>query len=317
MTPDAWPKLDYAADRETFEALHLWSQIVGKARTACAPWLNHGWQVALYVSPRGLTTSSVPNGAAIFDMEFDFIDHLLRVRASNGYAGVLPLAGETVASFYRAVDQMLVRAGVPTQINGAPNEIADATPFAADDRPRRYDPDAASRLWRALIQIDRVFQIFRTGFLGKSSPVHFFWGSFDLAVTRFSGRPAPLHPGGVPGLPDAVTREAYSHEVSSAGFWPGGPGFPQAAFYAYAYPTPAGYAEAPVEPASAFWSAALGEWLLPYDAVRRAPDPDAALLGFLGSTHRAAAERAGWDPALECALGVPGRPRPVGPPAAA
>ena len=306
-----WPEVDFSKDRETFEALHLWSQIVGKARTACAPWLNHGWQVALYVSPRGLTTSSVPNGAAIFDIEFDFIDHLLRVRASNGYSGVLPLAGETVASFYRALDAMLVHAGVPTQINGAPNEIADATPFAADDRPRRYDPDAASRLWRALIQIDRVFQVFRTGFLGKSSPVHFFWGSFDLAVTRFSGRPAPPHPGGVPHLLDSVAREAYSHEVSSAGFWPGGGLIDYPAFYSYAYPEPKGFRTAALAPPAALFHEGLGEFILPYEAVRTAPDPDSALLDFLRSTYAAAADAGGWDRrALECDFGKPGVPRP-------
>ena len=239
-TSNPWPALDYTQDRATFETLHLMSQIVGKARTACAPWVNHGWQVALYVSPRGLTTSPVPNGGGLFDLEFDFVEHLLRCRASNGFLGEIPLAGQSVAHVYRAVEEMLSRTGAPVRINGVPNEIPDPVPFLQDAAIRVYDPDAAWRLWQALIQIERVFQSFRTGYLGKVSPVHLFWGSFDLAVTRFSGRTAPPHPGGIPHLPDAVTREAYSHEVSSAGFWPGGGLVEFPAFYAYAYPEPRG-----------------------------------------------------------------------------
>lgn len=309
MSTDPWPALDYAKDRETFEALHLFSQIVGKARTASTPWLNHGWQVALYVSPRGLTTSSVPSGSALFDLEFDFVDHVLRVRASNGFGGAILLAGQTVASFYAAVDAMLSEAGVPTAIHGAPNEIADPTPFRDDHRPRAYDPDAAWRLWQALVRMNQVFQLFRTAFLGKSSPVHFFWGSFDLAVTRFSGRTAPPHPGGVPHLPDAVAREAYSHEVSSAGFWPGGGAIDYPAFYAY--PESKGFRGAKAQPDAAFFHEALSEFILPYEAVRSAADPEGALLAFLQSTYEAAADNAGWDRgALECGFGKPGVPRP-------
>ncbi len=193
---DLWPRLDYAKDRGTFETLHLMSQVVGKARTACAPWVNHGWQVALYVSPRGFTTSAVPHGQDLFDLEFDFLDHALRCRASNGFAEAIPLAGQTIAAFYDGVSGLLEQAGLPVRIDGRPNEIAGAVPFRSDVAARPYDPDAAFRLWRALIQIAQVFEAFRTGFLGKISPVHLFWGSFDLAVTRFSGRRAPLHPGG-------------------------------------------------------------------------------------------------------------------------
>ena len=310
-TSNPWPALDYAKDRLTFETLHLMSQIVGKARTACAPWVNHGWQVALYVSPRGYTTSPVPHGAGLFDLEFDFVERLLRCRASNGFLGEIPLAGQTIAGFYRAVEELLARAGAPTAINGAPNEIVDPTPFREDDALRVYDPDAGWRLWQALIQIARVFQEFRTGFLGKVSPVHLFWGSFDMAVTRFSGRTAPPHPGGVPHLPDRVTREAYSHEVSSAGFWPGGGLVDYPAFYSYAYPEPKGFRAAPVEPAAAGFHEGLGEFLLPYEAVRSAPDPDAALMAFLRSTYAAAADAADWDRSgLECVFGKPGVPRP-------
>ena len=307
---DRWPQLDYAKDRGTFETLHLMTQIVGKARTACAPWVNHGWQVALYVSPRGLTTSPVPNAGGLFDLEFDFIEHQLRCRASNGSLGEIPLAGQSVAHVYRAVEEMLSRTGAPVRINGVPNEIPDPVPFLQDAAIRVYDPDAAWRLWQALIQIERVFQSFRTGYLGKVSPVHLFWGSFDLAVTRFSGRTAPPHPGGIPHLPDVVTREAYSHEVSSAGFWPGGGLVEFPAFYAYVYPEPKEFRQAKVRPAQAAFYEGLGEFVLPYDAVRSAPDPDAVLGEFLVSTYEAAANAGGWPRAeLECAFGAPGVPR--------
>lgn len=305
-----WPALDYAKDRETFETLHLMSQIVGKARTACAPWVNHGWQVALYISPRGFTTSPVPNAHGLFDLEFDFVEHLLRCRASNGFLGEIPLAGQTIAGFYGAVEEMLSRTGGPVHINGVPNEIVDPVPFAQDTAPRVYDRDAAWRLWQALIQIERVFQEFRTGYLGKVSPVHLFWGSFDLAVTRFSGRTAPPHPGGVPHLPDAVAREAYSHEVSSAGFWPGGGLVDYPAFYSYAYPEPKGFRTTAVRPQAASFHEGLGEFVLPYEAVRSAPDPDAALADFLLSTYEAAANAGNWPRVeLECDFGAPGVPR--------
>lgn len=309
---DLWPRLDYAKDRGTFETLHLMTQVVGKARTACAPWVNHGWQVALYVSPRGFTTSPVPHGRELFDLEFDFIEQVLRCRASNGFSKAIPLEGQTIAGFYEGVGGLLEEAGLPVRIDGQPNEIAGAVPFRSDTAQRPYDPDAALRLWRALIQIAQVFERFRTGFLGKVSPVHLFWGSFDLAVTRFSGRPAPPHPGGVPNLPDAVAREAYSHEVSSAGFWPGGGGVDYPAFYAYAYPEPAGFRDRSVEPSEAGFSEALNEFVLPYEAVRSAADPAAALMAFLKTTYAAAADAGHWPRAeLECDFGRPGEPRPV------
>ena len=309
-TSNPWPALDYTQDRATFETLHLMSQIVGKARTACAPWVNHGWQVALYVSPRGLTTSSVPNGGGLFDLEFDFVEHQLRCRASNGFLGEIPLAGQSIAHVYRAVEEMLSRTGGPVRIDGVPNEIPDPVPFLQDAAIRVYDHDAAWRLWQALIQIERVFQEFRTGYLGKVSPVHLFWGAFDLAVTRFSGRTAPRHPGGIPHLPDAVTREAYSHEVASAGFWPGGGLVEFPAFYAYAYPEPKGFRETVVRPAQATFHEGLGEFILPYEAVRSAPDPEVMLAEFLLSTYVAAADAGNWPRAeLECAIGEPGVPR--------
>ncbi|HEY9235513.1 MULTISPECIES: DUF5996 family protein [Phenylobacterium] len=307
---DLWPRLDYAKDHGTFETLHLMTQVVGKARTACAPWINHGWQVALYVSPRGFTTSSVPHGRDVFDLEFDFIDQVLRCRASNGFAGTIPLGGQTIAGFYDGVSGLLADAGLPVRIDGRPNEIEGAILFRSDVADRPYDPDAAFHLWRALIQIAQVFESFRTGFLGKISPVHLFWGSFDLAVTRFSGRPAPLHPGGIPNLPDAVAREAYSHEVSSAGFWPGGGAIDYPAFYSYAYPEPEGFRGRLVEPPAAFFHEGLGEFVLSYEAVRSAPDPAAALMAFLSSTYAAAADAGHWPRAeLECDFGRPGEPR--------
>lgn len=318
--PDAgpdWPPLHYADWRDTAVTLHRWTQVVGKVRLALSPWLNHGWQVPLYVHARGLGTAAIHAGRRIFEIDFDLADHRLVVRTPEVRDGGFDLQPMSVAAFYRRCMAELAAAGIEVAINLAPNEVPDPIPFPEDEMHRAYDAAAAHAFWRVLVQADRAFRLFRTGFLGKASPVHFFWGSFDLAVTRFSGRTAPLHPGGVPGLPDAVTREAYSHEVSSAGFWPGNDAHPQAAFYAYAYPTPAGFDRAAVEPAGAVWSATLGEWLLPYDAVRTAADPESALLRFLQTTHRAAAGLAGWDPALECDLGAPRRPRPLGPAASA
>ena len=310
-TTTPWPVLDYAAWRETAITLQLWSQIVGKVRLALSPWLNHGWQVPLYVHAHGFGTGPIHVGGGIMEIDFDCVAHRLVLRSSEGVDRGFALAPMSVAAFYRRLMAELEQAGVAVEIGLVPNEVPAPIPFPDDEVHAAYDPAAVHDFWRALMQADRVFRLFRTGFLGKASPVHLFWGSFDLAVTRFSGRPAPLHPGGVPGLPDAVTREAYSHEVSSAGFWPGNDAFPQAAFYSYAYPMPAGFEGARIEPAAAQWSAPMGEWLLPYDAVRSAPDPDAALLRFLETTYRAAADLGGWDPALECALGVPARPRAV------
>ncbi|MBB4081209.1 DUF5996 family protein [Brevundimonas lenta] len=307
---DPWPALPYGDWAETGRTLHLWTQIVGKVRLAQTPWLNHSWQAPLYLTPRGLTTGPVFHGLRAFELEFDFIDQALRLR-SDGPVGEIGLVPMPVAQFYARVMTLLNEAGLSVAIHGLPNEIPDAVPFTKDTAPRVYDPVQARRFWRALLQADRVMRTFRTAFLGKASPVHFFWGSFDLAVTRFSGRPAPPHPGGVPNLPDAVTREAYSHEVSSAGFWPGGPGIEEAVFYSYAYPEPPHFREAKAEPEAARFEAALGEFVLPYEAVRTAPDPDAALMAFLQSTYRAAADAGRWDPALECGIGVPGRPRPA------
>jgi hypothetical protein len=309
----AWPQLSFATLAPTVEVLQLWTQVVGKVRLARTPWLNHSWHVTLYVSARGLTTSLIPHGAVGFELEFDFVAGDLVVRVTDGGERRIRLAAGTVAGFYAEVLDALRVLGAPVTIDRTPNEIADPTPFPQDDRPRPYDPAAARDLWRALVQIDRVFNRFRTCFLGKCSPVHLFWGSFDIAVTRFSGRRAPPHPGGVPHLPDAVAREAYSHEVSSAGFWPGGGGVDEPCFYSYAYPAPDGFASAAVSPAAARFDPALGEFLLPYEAVRTAPDPDAALAAFLRSTYEAAADLGRWDrAALECDEGRPRRPRPVG-----
>jgi len=308
----AWPELPYAAWRDTCATLHLWTQVVGKVRLAQAPWVNHSWQSALYVTPRGLSTSPIPYGSRLFELEFDFRRHVLTVSTSDGEMREIGLYPRTVADFYAEVMAVLADLGLAVRIHEMPNEIADAVPFSADHDHAAYDPEYAERHWRVLMQVDRVFTLFRSAFIGKSSPVHFFWGSFDMAVTRFSGRPAPLHPGGVPNLPDAVAQEAYSHEVSSAGFWPGSPGVEQAMFYAYAYPEPDGYAQAAVEPAEAHYNDALKEFVLPYDAVRTAPDPDQALLSFLQSTYEAAANAADWDrKALEGPIGVPGKPRPI------
>lgn len=305
-----WPALPYTSWRDTCETLHLWTQIVGKVRLARTPWLNHSWHVTLYVTARGLTTSAVPDGARSFQIDFDFIDHVLVIATSDGARREVPLRPQTVADFYAAVMAALHELGIDVTINMMPNEIPNAVRFDEDRQHASYDADAAQRFWRVLVNADRVFKRFRTAFLGKSSPVHFFWGSFDLAVTRFSGRRAPLHPGGVPNLSNEVAREAYSHEVSSAGFWPGGGVIDYPAFYAYAYPAPDGFAAARVRPDEAFFSPDLGEFILPYDAVRNAPVPDAALLAFLQSTYEAAADLANWDrAALECEPGRPGRPR--------
>jgi hypothetical protein len=306
-----WPDLVYASWRDTAETLQLWSQIVGKIRLKLTPWLNHGWQVPLYVTARGLGTSPIPVGNEIVEIEFDFIGHRLVARTSRGGMGDLPLEPQTVADFHRRTIDLLHGLGVTVVINQMPNEVPNPIRFSQDHIHASYDAAAAHDFWRALVQVDRVFKLFRSGFLGKASPVHFFWGSFDLAVTRFSGRTAPRHPGGVPGLPDAVTREAYSHEVSSAGFWPGNNAFPQAAFYSYAYPEPAGFRHRPATPGARF-DQALGEFILPYDTVRAAADPDALLLDFLSTTYAAAAECGGWDrAALECPFGVPAQVRPL------
>jgi hypothetical protein len=309
---DPWPALPYAAWKDTCQTLHLWTQIVGKIRLARTPWLNHSWHVTLYVTARGLTTSPIPDGGRTFEIEFDFIEHVLWLRTSDGHRSRITLKPMPVADFHGAVMQALAGAGITVRINQTPNEIPDAIPFDQDRVHGSYDSDSANRFWRVLAGSAEVFARFRTAFLGKASPVHFFWGSFDLAVTRFSGRSAPRHPGGVPNLPDSVAQEAYSHEVSSAGFWPGGGAIDYPAYYSYAYPAPEGFATASVRPPQAFFSKELAEFILTYDAVRSAADPDAALMDFLQSSYEAAAGLAHWDrAALECEIGQPGVVRSV------
>ncbi|THD65996.1 MAG: hypothetical protein E7813_13745 [Bradyrhizobium sp.] len=308
----AWPELPIASWRETYETLHLWTQIVGKIRLERAPWLNHSWQVALYVTARGLTTSPIPDGIRTFQIDFDFIDHVLRISTSDGAERQLALAGQSVATFYAGVMADLADLGIHVAIDEMPSELPDPIRFSQDRKHASYDPDAVRRFLQILVNVDRVFKQFRTGFLGKASPVHFFWGSFDLAVTRFSGRRAPRHPGGVPHLPDEVACEAYSHEESSAGFWPGSSAIDYPAFYSYAYPEPPGFRTVKVLPEAAFFSEALGEFILPYDAVRTAEAPDQVLLDFLQSSYDAAANAANWDrDALECTPGQPGVVRQV------
>lgn len=308
-----WPALPYAAWQDTCATLHLWTQIVGKIRLAQAPWVNHGWQVALYVTARGLTTSPIPFEQRSFEITFDFIDHVLRIDVSDGSVGSVALKPQSVADFFSAVMAELRRLDIDVSINDRPCEIPNAIPFTRDTTHSSYDPEYAQRFWRALTHIDRVMKQFRSGFIGKVSPVHFFWGSFDLAVTRFSGRAAPLFSGKVPGLALEVMREAYSHEVSSAGFWPGGNGVDYPCFYSYCYPTVAGFKNYPVQPAGASFSDALGEFVLPYDTVRNSPNPDATLLSFFQTTYEAAAQSGNWDrAALESTLGIPRVPRAVG-----
>lgn len=288
-----WPRLRVSDWTETRETLHLWTQIVGKIRLAHAPLLNHWWQVTLYVTPRGLSTSTIPCAAKDFDIEFDFTDHRLRFRASDGGAREVVLAAKPVARFYAEVMEAMNELGVPTRIRRIPNEVVTAIPFDEDFRHAGYDPEAVTRFWRQLLRANRALATFRSGFAGKVSPVHFFWGAMDLACTRFSGRAAPPHPGGAPNCPQWVMREGYSHEVSSCGFWPGGGD--EGAFYAYAYPEPGGFADYPVSPPEAFYSRENGQFLLPYEAVADAADPDQALAGFLETTYTAAAELGGWD----------------------
>src|SRR5258707_4483615 len=276
-----WPELPTAAWRETYATLHLWTQIIGKIRLVRSPWLNHSWHVALYVTARGLTTSPIPDGPRTFQIDFDFIDHVLRISASDGAARQFALGGHSVASFYAATMAALAELGIAVTIDEMPNELPEPVRFSQDTVHASYDADAVRRFHQILVNCDRVFKQFRTGFLGKASPVHFFWGSFDLAVTRFSGRRAPRHPGGVPHLPDAVAHEAYSHEVSSAGFWPGGGSIDYPAFYSYAYPQPARFRAAKVRPVPAMFSEAPGDVILAYDAVCTTADPDKPLLGLL------------------------------------
>jgi hypothetical protein len=291
----SWPSLPFAEWKDTAATLHMWTQIVGKIRLTLSPWTNHSWHVTFYVTARGLTTSPIPLGSHTFEIEFDFIDHQLLIDKSDGARRAIQLKPQSVAEFYRSVMKTLSELELPVTINTVPNEIENPIPFDQDDEHRTYDREYANRFWRVLVQSDRVFKEFRSRFCGKSSPVHFFWGSFDLAVTRFSGRPAPPHPGGVPHLPDEITREAYSQEVSSLGFWPGNAAAPTPIFYSYAYPEPAGFSEAKVQPDAALYETKLREFILPYEMVRTAGEPDQVLLEFAQSAYDAASRLGKWD----------------------
>lgn len=292
---ETWPSLALESWSDTCATLHMWTQIVGKIRLEQSPWLNHSWHVTLYVTSRGLATSPIPYGTRTFQIEFDFINHQLVIEASDGRVGTVPLEPQSVAAFYRRLMEKMGRLELHVDIHKMPNEVPEPIRFDHDESHRAYDRDYANRFWRILVQTDRVLKEFRTRFIGKCSPVHLFWGALDLAVTRFSGQRAPQHPGGVPNLPDWVAREAYSHEVSSCGFWAGGGAIPYAAIYSYAYPEPAGFAAAPVNPEEAFYSADLREFILAYDVVRKAESPDQTLLDFLQTTYEAAANLANWD----------------------
>lgn len=307
---DNWPVIQFEPWKDTCAALHLYTQIVGKYRLAHTPWINHSWHATLYVNADGLTTGLIPDGPGI-TVQFDLQGQRLTASCSTGGNDGFPLEPMSVAAFDARFKRLIGTLGGSPEYHGRPNELPQATCFIDDDETRPWDADAVRRFHRALVRIDAVFNEFRTGFLGKVSPVHLFWGSFDLAVTRFSGRLAPLHPGGISNLPDAVTREAYSHEVSSAGFWPGGSGIDEPCFYSYAYPTPDGFAEQPVRPAAARFDQKLGEFVLTYEAVRSAASPRGALLEFLNSTFDAAAGLAGWDTDLSCAIGRKGLPRVI------
>jgi len=306
----AWPQLMYQEWKDTQATLHLWTQMVGKVRLARTPWVNHSWHVPLYVTSRGLTTSPIPDGARMFEMEFDFLAHDLIIGTTDGRLERIQLRPRTVADFYHELFGRLKDLGLETPIRTMPCEMVDCIPFEQDRVHAAYDSEYVTRFWRALVQVDRVLKAFRSRFIGKVSPVHFFWGGFDMAVTRFSGRRAPPHPGGIPNLPDWITREAYSHEVSSCGFWPGAEVLPEAIFYAYAYPEPAGFKSASVHPASAYYHGELREFILPYAEVREASLPDTVLLEFLQTSYEAAADLAGWDRAtLERAELEPERTR--------
>lgn len=300
-----WPALDYLGWRDTCSALHLYLQIAGKYRLTHTPWVNHSWHATFYVTPSGLTSSLIPDGPGI-EILFDLHSHQVVGTSGDGRKASFALRPMTVAGFHHDFSRLVSELGGTPRFDGRPNEVPDPVPFVEDHRDRPYDRDAVQRFHQALMVIERVFTTFRTSFLGKCSPVHLFWGSFDIAVTRFSGRRAPLHGGGVPALPDDVAQEAYDREVSSAGFWPGGGGIDYPAFYAYAYPTPDGFRSAPLEPDAAFWHDGLAEFVLPYQAVQTAEDGDAALLAFLKSTYVAAADLGQWDrDLLECGLGRP------------
>ena len=295
MPDSPWPVLAHDEWRDTQATLHRWTQIVGKIRLVQTPWVNHSWHVPLYLTARGLTTTPMPHGSRTFEIAFDFIDHRLRIDTSDGRTETLELAPRAVADFYQDLFARLETLGLGVSIRTMPNEIPDALPLDQDRTHASYDAEQVTRFWHALARADQVLKVFRSRFIGKCSPVHFFWGSFDLAVTRFSGRRAPPHPGGIPNLPDWVAREAYSHEVSSCGFWPGGEAMPYPVFYSYAYPEPQGFKSASVGTVGARYDSAFGEFVLPYDDVRKSASGEAMLLEFLQSTYEAAADLGGWD----------------------
>jgi len=289
-----WPELPLAEWKDTYDTLHMWTQIVGKIRLALTPLVNHWWNATLYVTSRGLTTSAMSYKGRLFQISFDFIAHLLLIEVNDGSTKIITLRPRSVAEFYQEMMAALGSLGMPVTIWTTPVEVPDRTPFENDQKHAAYDPEYAQRFWRILAQASRVFTEFRSPFIGKVSPVHFFWGAFDLAVTRFSGRPAPSHPG-VQNCPRFVMVEAYSHEVSSCGFWPGGGPVNEPVFYAYAYPEPQGFKDYPILPAEAFYHTGMSEFVLPYDVVRTAKSPDEVLLSFLQSTYEAEATRAKWD----------------------
>lgn len=290
-----WPSLPLTEWKDSLATLHRCLQIVGKTRLALAAPINHWWHVTLYLTARGLTTSPMPYGVRSFEVELDFVDHNLLVRTNEGVTRALALVPRTVADFYREYTGLLDSLGFRIKLRPIPSEMEDTEPFTEDRRHFAYDPDYVSRCWKILSRTDRVFQQFRGRFLGKCSPVHFFWGGFDVACTRFSGRTAPPHPGGIPNLPDWAVREAYSHECISAGWWPGGGPLTEAAFYTYCYPEPAGFAQAAVQPEGAYYHPELREFILPYDTVRLAPNPEKTLLQFLQTTYEAGATLGRWD----------------------
>ena len=300
---NVWPDIQFNEWKDTLATLQLYTQIVGKIRLEALPWINHSWQVTLYVSSRGLTTGIMPYKEISFEIEFDFIDHLLLINTSKGIIKKIKLGSFSVADFYKQIFDELKEANISIQINASPNEIENAIPFAEDETHKTYNKEQVTKYWQALIQVNAVFTKFRAGFKGKCSPVHLFWGAFDLAVTRFSGRKAPHHPGGAPNMPVAVMQEAYSDEVSSCGFWPGSDAFPHAAFYSYCYPSPPDFSKQAVEPKEAFYSNEMGEFFLLYDVVKNADNPEETLMCFLTSTYEAAANTGHWKrDELECDL---------------
>jgi hypothetical protein len=290
-----WPELDYASWSDTLDTLHQWLQIVGKIRLRAMPWQNHSWHTSLYISPTGFTTQAIPYQGGLFQIDFDFVAHELHIQTTLGKGIVMKLYPRSVADFYKELFFQLDSIGLDIEIYARPNELPEAIPFAENEHHKHYDAAAVTNFWKAMVKVNNVFSHFRGKFIGKCSPVHLFWGAFDLAVTRFSGRPAPLHPGGMPNMPLEVMQEAYSQEVSSAGFWPGSKDFPQAVFYAYCYPTPEAFSRQNILPEQAFFSEEMGEFFLAYDVVQKSDDPEGMLMDFLQSTYEAAANTGNWD----------------------